>query len=195
MKLRWMPLDVADYRADTAHLSALEHGVYLLLIMHYWQTGSLPDDDAQLARITCTGRRSWATARPVVEKFFLPGWKHKRIEQEIEKAKEVSKKRRGAALIMHEDRHTSASASAEQVHTPLPIHLHKQREDKILNGVAKSWTPPRHGATSQRTGRVYVQSGTPEWASYADDFKSHTGVDPVPNEHGGKWFKTLGAAS
>jgi len=39
-----MPLYVADYLADTAHLGALESGVYLHLIMHYWLKGGLPDD-------------------------------------------------------------------------------------------------------------------------------------------------------
>lgn len=88
MNLRWMPLYVPDYRADTAHLGALEHGIYLLLIMHYWQTGSLPDDDRKLARIACATDTEWRRSKSTIEKFFTPGWKHGRIEEEIKKAED-----------------------------------------------------------------------------------------------------------
>lgn len=51
MSSPWMPLWIGDYLKDTSHLCAAEHGAYLLLIMHYWQTGSLPTEDRHLAMI------------------------------------------------------------------------------------------------------------------------------------------------
>jgi uncharacterized protein YdaU (DUF1376 family) len=89
----WMPFYIADYRADTAHLSAAEHGAYLLLIMHYWQKGGLPDDDSQLARIACMAPDEWDDARPVVSSFFGPRWTHARIDAELAKASEKHSKR------------------------------------------------------------------------------------------------------
>lgn len=100
----WMPLYVADYRQDTAHLSAAQHGAYLLLIMHYWATGSLPDDDGQLARIACLSVPEWKRNRAAIAAFFENGWKHKRIEAEIAKAEAISEAGRRAGKASAERR-------------------------------------------------------------------------------------------
>lgn len=63
MKRPWMPLYVAEYLADTGHLSAAEHGAYLLLIMHYWQKDGLPEDERQIARISRLTPAEWAESR------------------------------------------------------------------------------------------------------------------------------------
>lgn len=81
----WMPLYIADYRADTPHLSAAEHGAYLLLIMHYWQHGGLPRDDGQLARIASMLPAEWKRSRATIAAFFV-NWKHARIDAELANA-------------------------------------------------------------------------------------------------------------
>src|SRR5262245_38708478 len=86
MSRPWMPLYVADYLADTAHLRAAESGAYLHLIMHYWRRGGLPDDDRQLASITKMTIWQWRRTRPRIEPLFQPGWKHKRIDEELRKS-------------------------------------------------------------------------------------------------------------
>lgn len=93
MKFRWMALDIPEYRADTGHLSTKEHGAYLLLTMHYWATGRLPENDAQLARICSLTQAEFRRVKPTLQALFLPGWKHKRIEEELEKAREISEAR------------------------------------------------------------------------------------------------------
>jgi uncharacterized protein YdaU (DUF1376 family) len=117
MNRPWMPLYVADYLADTAHLSAAEHGGYLLLIMHYWQTGGLPIDDAKLARIARMTTAEWRRTRDTIAPFFADEWRHKRIDTEIARATDISSKRRAAAEQRHSKPHANADANAELLQT------------------------------------------------------------------------------
>lgn len=77
---------IGDYLADTGHLTRSQHGAYFLLILHYWSTGSLPNDDAQLASITRSTMAEWMVDRAVLNGFFHDGWQHCRIDAEIERA-------------------------------------------------------------------------------------------------------------
>jgi uncharacterized protein YdaU (DUF1376 family) len=86
-----MPLYIADYLADTGHLTTEEHGAYLLLIMHYWRQGELPNDDAQLARISRLSNKKWLSSRATLAGLFSEGWHHKRIAAELERTDKVSK--------------------------------------------------------------------------------------------------------
>jgi uncharacterized protein YdaU (DUF1376 family) len=93
MNRPWMPLYVGDYLGDTGHLTTAQHGAYLLLMMHYWRKGELPDDDRQLSKITKLPLTTWCEYRPTLQGFFYEGWKHKRIDAELQKMLCVSQKR------------------------------------------------------------------------------------------------------
>lgn len=93
MSHAWMPLYVGDYLGKTRRLSALEHGVYMLLIMEYWQSRGLPNDDAQLARIAVLSDKEWTKVRPAMLQFFNEGWQHDRIDEELAKADAKHEKR------------------------------------------------------------------------------------------------------
>jgi uncharacterized protein YdaU (DUF1376 family) len=90
----WMPLYVGDYLRDTRDLNTLQHGAYLLLIMHYWQHDALPADDARLAAITGLSVAQWRRVREPVQAKFSDGWRHKRIEAELVKADRALMQRR-----------------------------------------------------------------------------------------------------
>jgi uncharacterized protein YdaU (DUF1376 family) len=95
----WMPLYLGDYLADTMHLNAAQHGSYLLLLMHYWRNGPLPDDDGQLAAIARCEMRLWKSVGPVIRAFFrIDGGvlRQKRMDQERTRWSSISDKRRGA---------------------------------------------------------------------------------------------------
>ena len=93
MNRPWMPLYVGDYLGDTGHLTTAQHGAYLLLMMHYWRKGELPDDDRQLSKITKLPLKTWCDTRSTLQDFFYEGWKHKRIDMELAKMVRVSEKR------------------------------------------------------------------------------------------------------
>jgi uncharacterized protein YdaU (DUF1376 family) len=94
MSRAWMPLYVGDYLRDTRDLNTLQHGAYLLLIMHYWQHDALPTDDARLAAITGLSVAQWRRIREPVQAKFGDGWKHKRIEAELERLDRAVMQRR-----------------------------------------------------------------------------------------------------
>mgnify|MGYP003350208430 CR=1 FL=1 len=125
-----MPLYVADYLADTAHLGALESGAYLHLIMHYWLKGSLPDDPVQLAKISRLSLKQFNRALPLLSPFFNPDWTHKRIDQELEKVKEISEKRRDAVSQRRDRSNTNVPTNVEQKNTHSHSHSHIQSESQ-----------------------------------------------------------------
>ncbi len=105
----WMPLYVADYLADTGHLTTEEHGAYMLLIMHYWRVGHLPDDDAQLARIVKLSPTKFLRIRNTLAGLFGENWVHHRINTELQDAENKYKKRveagrKGNDVRWHSDR-------------------------------------------------------------------------------------------
>jgi len=97
-KRAWMPLYVGDYLGDTGHLSTTQHGAYLLLMMHYWRKGDLPDDDKQLAAIAKLPLRLWLDSKETLQAFFYDGWRHKRIDGELAKMEKVSARRAEAGF-------------------------------------------------------------------------------------------------
>jgi uncharacterized protein YdaU (DUF1376 family) len=111
--LPYMPLYVADYMADAAHLSTVEHGAYLLLIMTYWQRGSaLPADDRKLARIVRMTDDEWRDVRDTLAEFFRvtdDTWSHKRIDQELQRVARKSEQARNARA----SRETPSTDAAE----------------------------------------------------------------------------------
>lgn len=121
-KLPWMPFDIPAYRNDTGHLTTLQHGAYMLLLMHYWCHGPLPDDDEQLAATARMDAKAWRANQKVIRQFFRQhnGELHqKRADAERDKAADISAKRRGAANARHNppanappNRHANASANA-----------------------------------------------------------------------------------
>jgi uncharacterized protein YdaU (DUF1376 family) len=165
----WMPLYVGDYLRDTRDLSTLQHGAYLLLMMHYWRKGELPDDDRQLSKITKLPLKTWCEYRPTLQDFFHSGWKHKRIDAELARMLRVSEKRAiagqkgglGSALARMKLENASRSrsslpraiaspprseASAAADHS----HPHSQQNPSLTEARSVQPPPPPSGKAAEK---------------------------------------------
>jgi uncharacterized protein YdaU (DUF1376 family) len=93
----WMKFNVGDYLADTMHLSTYQHGIYVLLIMHYFKRGDLPDDDAALRRIAKVGSALlWRNESPPVMAMWRREngvLRHSRIDAARAEGKRLSDER------------------------------------------------------------------------------------------------------
>ncbi|HFP9305375.1 DUF1376 domain-containing protein [Raoultella planticola] len=96
--LPYMQLYIADYLADTMHLSTEEHGAYLLLMFNYWQTGrAIPKN--RLAKIARVSDSRWTELEVALKEFFVDdgeNWVHLRIERDIETILSSAKNKPGS---------------------------------------------------------------------------------------------------
>jgi uncharacterized protein YdaU (DUF1376 family) len=170
----WMPLYVADYLADTLHLSTEQHGAYLLMLMACWKSdGSLPGDDAALASITKLQPRTWVKHRDTLTAFFRRDGKrlvHKRVMEERERARQTSEARSESgkkaaaarwqthsermrdACDTHSERNASAVTNVQQNDTPSPSPKEQKQKPCPADAgrFAEFWAEyPRHEAKRQ----------------------------------------------
>lgn len=137
----WMPLYIGDYLADTARLTTEQHGAYLLLLMDYWRSGALPDNDLVLAQITKLSPDAWSNARAMLKQFFSIEdgfWIHKRVEQELAQSLENKAKNHQRAVQAAEKRwgkvksdatsnaNSNAQAMLKQCPSPSPSPSNKK---------------------------------------------------------------------
>lgn len=113
MSFAYLTLYTGDYLRDTRHLSCAEHGIYLLLLMHCWDSrGPVPLDERKIAGIC--GARSGdevEAMRRILAEFFTrmdDGWYQPRMQREIERAQAISADRQRAAFTRHKGRDASA---------------------------------------------------------------------------------------
>ena len=93
----WMPVYIGDYLGDTQHLSAEKHGIYFLLMMHYWKQGPLAND---LDELSCVARTTEDKVLKILQEFFTLEngfWNQGRMDKEKAKAKGRSKAAREKA--------------------------------------------------------------------------------------------------
>jgi uncharacterized protein YdaU (DUF1376 family) len=90
------PLSISAYITDTQHLSTLQHGAYLLILMTMRRAGGwIPDDDRKLANIVKLSLAKWRQIAPDVRSLLVAdGGKlsQKRVLSDLEKMRLLSLK-------------------------------------------------------------------------------------------------------
>lgn len=99
MSIPYLPLYVADYEADTAHLSIEEDGAYTRLLRLCWRTPgcSVPDDaDWIMRRLRVTRSEYDRVVEPIIAEFFQRAKGRvfsPRLQREKDRIESVSQKR------------------------------------------------------------------------------------------------------
>ena len=137
-----MPLWTDAYLGDTTHLTTLEHGAYLLLLMAMWRHDQcqLPNDDKRLARYTRLTPSQWKRIKSVVMEFFIIEndvlfQKKLQRERSFVKSKRKSQSLAGvaSALKRKEIGSTDVGTNAQRTSNP-HTHTHiKKDKDKSLS--------------------------------------------------------------
>ena len=129
-----MPLWTDAYLGDTHHLSTLEHGAYLLLLMSMWRAGgSLPADDKLLARHCRLTAAQWRRASPQIMPFFtvedgriFQGRLTDELAAVRQKSKSQSSKAKARWLKNNDTGDAAASSEHSQTDASLTL-THKER--------------------------------------------------------------------
>jgi uncharacterized protein YdaU (DUF1376 family) len=103
MPLPWFSFYVGDYLKQTMALTTLEHGAYLLLLLHAWSyDGALPCDDRSLAHIARMTVPEWRRHATKLRGFFEESngqLRSAELDSRIQEAKERSRKQSERAKI------------------------------------------------------------------------------------------------
>lgn len=141
------PVWTDAYLADTTHLTTLEHGAYLLLLMAMWRTGEsrLPSDDVKLARFARLTPGQWRRVKPSLMAFFRADgdWiTQGRLTDEYNAVRQHSRKQsdKAKARWLKEKETTDAAAMPDGCRSdaplPLPLPLPKETTTAPPDGYA-----------------------------------------------------------
>lgn len=123
--LPYMQLYVADYLADTAHLTTEEHGAYLLMLFSYWQTGK-PLRADRLASVSRLSNERWTDVEQTLKEFFHVSkgvWTHFRVEADLEKVGKTSKNNSEAGKASARARALAKQQLEEAISTSVPTFV------------------------------------------------------------------------
>jgi uncharacterized protein YdaU (DUF1376 family) len=139
-----LPFWTDAYLGDTTHLTTIEHGAYVLLLITMWRVKGdkkrLPADDRTLARYAKLTSQQWARIKPTISPFFDEKdgfWYNGRLSDEYVfvkqqrvrqsnagKASALKRKNRGSTSVP-----TTEQPPANPLPTPNKENIQKKKSD------------------------------------------------------------------
>jgi len=176
-----MPLWTDAYLADAGHLTTLEHGAYLLLLMTMWRNGGhLDNDDVKLARYCRLTRGQWNRIKPTILEFF-----HVADEQITQ-----TRLTREYAFVRQRSESAKHSADAKWLKTKKTGYANASKTQSVRN--ASTPTPINKNKSDcfrDVRGTVCMSSGSDEAAAWLAWFRKQGRQCPNPL-NGSFYFKT-----
>ena len=176
-----LPLWTDAYLADTGHLTTIEHGAYMLLLMTMWRAGGkLPNDDKQLARYCRLTAGQWARVKPTLLAFFKvnsDSITQGRLTDELAIVRQKSAKQSNSARAKwrkeNNKRHASADAETPigdipdgcQVDAPISTPtIEEDKSSSLMSETSSDEHPeePKNG----KGNRIYSEDFEAFWQSY-----------------------------
>lgn len=205
---------LGDYARDTAHLSLLEHGVYTLLLDRYYATEDpIPGDQAhRLARARTDEERSAVDV--VLAEFFQKQetddnpvgfvWVNRRVEEEIEKARQRISAARENGRKGGRPRKTPQNNPEETQEKPTGLSLGTPAETQPLTQTKAHQTPDTRHQTpvkkekradaSARGSRLPTNWELPDdWRSWAESGRPDLDVTAEAEKFADYWHGAAGA--
>lgn len=150
--LPYMQLYVAEYLADAAHLTTIQHGAYLLLLMNYWQRGKpLKNSNERLANVARMSNDEWEQHCDILAEFFTitdEEWIHGRIERDLALVRAKSAKASASGRASANKRSTNvqrtlnkrpANAKETSNHLDTDTDTDKEKKKSAIAPVLPDW--------------------------------------------------------
>jgi uncharacterized protein YdaU (DUF1376 family) len=180
----WMPFYCADTLAETVRLTTRQFGAYVFLMIEYWLTGPLPNDDAILRQITRLERSEWKHDGQVLKACFPEGSDGKLYKLRIDDLKMKALEIRRSAKERSQKANAARWSRKRDDSAPSPAPSIPPRTPKgILEG-SSSTSPPK--STSKNTG-----TGNRDPAPNPEKKKANGKSDDNPPTESGRYAKAM----
>lgn len=152
-KLPYLKFFTDDYLSATSHLTTIEHGAYLLLLISAWRTPdcSLPNDDRTLAHMARMRLEHWRRVRNTVMSFWFLAegrWRQKRLDQERKslQLRLIATSNSAKAKWLKHKKSADANAYANDMRSGYDSRILEDSENpSLLSQTSKSRKPSKNG--------------------------------------------------